>query len=105
MLETKIDDTLFKSLAKMSCKLPNCIKMISICIITSNEMPNFRVDTGMARRLKAYTHESKFTDKEEVVDESKHIYLAVQDFMDQEKIMKCLTHGLIYSLKKASCIY
>lgn len=89
MLGTKIDDTLFKKFCEgilQTTKLYKdaqfIIEHFSKCLITSNEMPNFRVDTGMARRIKAHTHLSKFTENEAEVDPSKNIYLVDQDFID-----------------------
>jgi hypothetical protein len=38
-------------------------------------MPNIKIDTGVARRFKSYTHKSKFTEEKSIIDESKNIYL------------------------------
>ena len=82
MKDTKMDDSLFKSFcdgAIQTTKLytdgQQTFQHYSKAIITANTMPNIKVDTGTARRFKGYTHQSKFTDDEKLVDEKKHIYL------------------------------
>ena len=48
----------------------------SLCIGTSNELPNMRQDTGIKRRVVAYEHKSLFTNDEKKVDEKNHVYKA-----------------------------
>eukprot|EP00981_Chlorochromonas_danica_P006233 scaffold1318_cov272-Ochromonas_danica.AAC.1 len=50
------------------------VKHYSIPIFTANNMPNLHMDSGVERRLRGYTHTSKFTDKDELVDEKNHVY-------------------------------
>lgn len=78
----KINDTLFKKFCegelqttKLYQENQHMIKHYSKCIITSNEMPNFRVDSGMSRRIKALTHEAKFVKTKKEVNEDEKIFL------------------------------
>ncbi len=48
-------------------------------------MPNFKIDTGMIRRFKAYYHASLFTDNVAEVNESKHIYLKDKSLLTKIK--------------------
>jgi hypothetical protein len=84
----KIDDTLFKKFCegelqttKLFKENQHLVKHFSKCIITSNEMPNFRVDSGMTRRIKAYTHQSKFVKSKEEVNAAENIYLEDSNFL------------------------
>ena len=84
----KIDDTLFKKFCegelqttKLFKENQHLVKHYSKCMVTSNEMPNFRVDTGMTKRIKAYTHQSKFVKSANEVNESEHIYLEDSNFL------------------------
>jgi len=84
----KIDDTLFKKFCegelqttKLFKENQHLVKHFSKCIITSNEMPNFRVDSGMTRRIKAYTHQSKFVKSKDEVNAAENIYLEDSDFL------------------------
>lgn len=52
-------------------------------ILTMNNMPNIKMDSGIARRLKGYEHVSKFVDNPCEVDESKHIYLKNKHLGDE----------------------
>jgi hypothetical protein len=54
----------------------------SLCIATSQDPPNIRMDSGSKRRITSYTHVSEFVDKKEDVNESKHMYLKDQGIMD-----------------------
>jgi hypothetical protein len=44
-------------------------------ISTANTLPQLIIDSGVARRVEAYTASSKFVENESDVDESNHIYL------------------------------
>jgi hypothetical protein len=46
----------------------------SRAITTANTMPSIVSESGTTRRIDSYTHKSDFTDDENKVDESKHIY-------------------------------
>ena len=50
-------------------------------VLTSNEMPNIKMDTGIASRIVSYHHVSHFTDDEKMVDHSKHVYLKDKDLL------------------------
>jgi hypothetical protein len=81
--DVKIDETLFKKFCEgklQTTKLfedeSHDIIHYSKAFITANTMIGIKVDTGVARRFKGYTHTSKFVDdEEEKVDESNHKYL------------------------------
>merc|ERR1712127_1018291 len=63
----------------------------SKAFITANTMIGIKVDTGVARRFKGYTHGSKFVDgKNEKVDESNHKYL-----MDQYLLENIVKNNLL----------
>jgi hypothetical protein len=57
----------------------------SKAIITANTMPNIKVDTGVSRRFRGFTHQANFTDDEALIDNKNHIY----------KIDKSLLENLI----------
>jgi hypothetical protein len=79
--DVKIDETLFKKFCEgklQTTKLfedeSHDIIHYSKAFITANTMIGIKVDTGVARRFKGYTHTSKFVDdEEEKVDESNQI--------------------------------
>ncbi len=86
----KINDTLFKKFCegelqttKLYQENQHMITHYSKTIITSNEMPNFRTDSGMSRRMKATTHEAKFTKNKKDVNEDEHIYLEDADLISK----------------------
>jgi hypothetical protein len=86
----KINDTLFKKFCegelqttKLYQENQHDIKHYSKCIITSNEMPNFRVDSGMSRRIKAFTHEAKFVKTKAEVNEQENIFLEDADLISK----------------------
>ena len=54
----------------------------SLCISAMNELPNFRMDTGVKRRLNAYEFKSTFVDDPKDVNEEKHIYLKDKNFKE-----------------------
>lgn len=57
----------------------------TLCVASMNEIPNFKVDTGVSRRLNAYEFTSLFVDNKKDVDKSKHIYLKDKSFTDTIK--------------------
>jgi len=52
-------------------------------ILTSNEMPNLQIDTGVSSRILAYNHISKFVDSLSDVDESKYHFKGDKKLMDK----------------------
>ena len=46
-------------------------------------MPNFKVDTGVSRRFKGYTHQASFTDDDELIDNKNHIYKVDKDLLSK----------------------
>jgi len=88
--DVKIDETLFKKFCEgklQTTKLfedeSHDIIHNSKAFITANTMIGIKVDTGVARRFKGYTHQSKFVDgKNEKVDESNHKYLMDQYLLE-----------------------
>jgi energy-coupling factor transporter ATP-binding protein EcfA2 len=72
----------------------------SLLITTMNTLPNFVVDSGMTRRIIANEHKSKFTEDENEVDESKHIYLKdkslLENFKNDDKL-KCAWIDILVS--------
>ena len=80
--DVKIDETLFKKFYEgklQTTKLfedeSHDIIHNSKAFITANTMIGIKVNTGIVRRFKGYTHGSKFVDDSDDVDESNHIYL------------------------------
>ena len=81
-LSGKIDDSLFKSFCEGNVKTTslykdgmNDIEHLSKVILTSNELPNIRIDTGVSSRIVSHTHRSYFTENINDVDEEKYIFL------------------------------
>lgn len=88
--DTKLDAALFKKFCEgrlQTTKLyeeeSHDIVHNSKCIVTSNTMIAIKVDTGVERRWRGYTHSSEFTDDRNKVDESKHIYLKDKDLLSK----------------------
>ena len=74
--DTKIDDSLFKSFIDSNLNATalyadgqKSFKHYSKTFITANTMPNIKIDSGVSRRFKGYTHNSKFVSDKELVDE------------------------------------
>ncbi len=87
--DVKIDETLFKTFCEgklQTTKLyedeSHDITHNSKPFITANTMIGIKVDTGIVRRFKGYTHGSKFVDKSAEVDEPNHIYLKDKYLLD-----------------------
>jgi hypothetical protein len=86
--DTRINAELFKDFVDGSIKATalfkdgqNTFKHFSKAIITANTMPNIKIDTGVTRRFKGYTHHSKFVSDPALVDEKKHVYLGNKFFI------------------------
>jgi hypothetical protein len=84
MKDTKLNDTGFKNF----CDGKACTTMLykdkqynfnlyCKCVISANHMPAMVINSGVTRRIEAYTHKSEFLKYEEraKVDHSKHKYL------------------------------
>ena len=54
----------------------------SKAIITANTMPNIKVDTGVSRRFRGYTHQSNFTDQETDVNVEKNVYIKDKNLLE-----------------------
>ncbi len=80
-VSSKIDDSLFKSF------IEGYVKTISLykdgfndiehnlkVILTSNELPNIKIDSAVSSRIVSHTHRSFFTSDDSEIDESKYIY-------------------------------
>ena len=86
--DTKINESLFKdhcdgkiqttSLYKDGA---NDFRHFSKMVFISNDFPNIKIDSGSVRRIESFTHTSKFTSDEDLVDESKQIYLKNQHLL------------------------
>jgi len=61
----------------------NSVVHNSKVVLTSNEMPNLQIDTGVSSRILAYNHISKFVDSLSEVDESKHHYKGDKKLIDK----------------------
>jgi hypothetical protein len=80
--DSKIDEMLFKKHADGQIQTTSLYRDGSndfnhhskLCFV-GNTMPNIKIDTGTARRIDAYTHNSKFVNDIKDVDEENNIYL------------------------------
>jgi len=80
-VSSKIDDSLFKSFIEGFVKTIslykdgfNDIEHSSKIILTSNELPNIKIDSAVSSRIVSHTHRSFFTLNDSELDESKYIY-------------------------------
>ena len=94
MEDARIDSSLFKKFCDGQLTTTQLYKdgsftipHYSKAIITANTMPNFKIDTGVSRRFRGFTHQANFTDDDTLLDEKNHIY----------KIDKSLLENLIES--------
>jgi len=85
--DKKFDSTFIKSWADGECNAERLYKEgshdfrhFSLTFFTANNMPNVQIDGGVARRIRAYEHKSKFVDNKNDVNEDKNIYLKNSDF-------------------------
>jgi hypothetical protein len=95
--DTKIDDSLFKSFIDSNLNATalyadgqKSFKHYSKTFITANTMPNIKIDSGVSRRFKGYTHTSKFVSDSALVDEKNHVYLGNKYFIDDMEECKLL---------------
>ena len=91
--DEKIDASLFKKFCDGQLTTTQLYKdgsftvpHYSKAIITANTMPNIKIDTGISRRFKGFTHQANFTSNSKDIDESKHIYKVDVDLL--EKLIK-----------------
>lgn len=89
-LKGKIDDSLYKQLVEgvihttsLFKEGQNEILHNALLIITSNEFPNIKIDTGIVRRLRALEHQSQFKYDKKEVNEKNNIYLANTNLMEE----------------------
>jgi len=89
-LQGKIDDSLFKSFCEGSVVTTQLYKdgtevvpHHSKVVLTSNEMPNIKIDTGITSRIVSYQHISHFTDNKHEVDPKKYIYQKDKDLLNK----------------------
>ena len=89
-LSGKLDDSLFKSFCEGSVKTislykdgMNDITHMSKIVLTSNELPNIRIDTGVCSRIVSHTHRSFFTEDDNDVDETKYIFKRNNNLIDE----------------------
>lgn len=82
-LKGKIDDSLFKQICEGQVQTTslfqegqNVIKFNALLVITSNDFPNIKIDTGVVRRIKSLEHQSLFTTDKSKVDEENNVYHA-----------------------------
>ena len=90
--DKKIDTSLFKKFCEGKIETTQLykdgshnVKHYSKAFITANTMPNFKIDSGVARRFRGYTHSSKFTDDAKEIDHKKHIYIKDVDLLNKIK--------------------
>ena len=86
--DARIDTSLFKKfcdgqLTTTKLYRDDCftIPHYSKAIITANTMPNFKIDTGVSRRFKGYTHQASFTHDDELIDTKNHIHKVDKDLL------------------------
>ena len=84
--DKKINDSLLKTIVEGRMSTTSLYKdgvnnftQISQTVMTSNLMPNIKIDSGSSRRVVATTSESLFVKDASKVDESKHIYKAIEN--------------------------
>lgn len=88
--DKRMDDSLFKTFCEGKVKTCKLYKegnhdIILQCklILTSNDLPAIKIDSGSKRRIRSYTHKSKFVDDPKAVDPSKHIYLKDKNLLER----------------------
>ena len=97
MTDKRIDESLVKQVVEGELKTNslykdgmNSFRHFAKIILTSNNMPNFRFDDALERRIKAYLHKSKFIKQNDinpnnpskVINEKKHQYLADSNLVE-----------------------
>lgn len=90
MEDTKIDASLFKTFCdgKLTTTVlyedgSFSVEHFSKAVITANTMPNIKVDTGVSRRFRGYTHKSSFTDNKQDVNEKENVYFKNKGLLDE----------------------
>jgi len=90
MEDSKMDDSLFKDhcdgkiqTTTLYADGSNDFCHHSKMVFTQNNLPNIKNDSGTERRIDAFTTTSTFTKDQSEVNETKHIYLANRDFLQQ----------------------
>ena len=106
----KIDDSLFKSFCEGSVCTTELYKDGSInvvhhskVVLTSNEMPSIKMDTGVASRIVSYNHVAHFTEDVNKVDYSKYIFQKDKDLLSKinnSDILKNAVVDIILSYTK-----
>lgn len=89
-LTGKIDDSLFKSFCEGSvhtCSLYkdglNEIVHNAKVVLTANDLPNIRIDSGTENRIVSHEHRSFFTDDHTEIDESIYIFKKDKKLLDK----------------------
>ena len=107
--DSKIDTSLFKTFVEGQILFTQLFKdgtvdmtLCSKIISTLNVFPNIGMDSGSMRRIKAYQHESFFTEKTEDVDEDKHIYLKDKSLLEKLSTDKYLNAWIDILVDNAS---
>lgn len=100
--DKKIDDALFKTFCEGRVKTTKLYKegnhdidLHCKLILTSNDMPSIKIDTGTSRRIISYQHMSKFVDNEEDVDEDNHVYLKNKHLLNEIKLKHRLLNAIV----------
>ncbi|NDC31290.1 MAG: hypothetical protein EBZ58_10220 [Bacteroidetes bacterium] len=106
--DEKIDASLFKKFCDGQLTTTQLYKdgsftvpHYSKAIITANTMPNIKIDTGISRRFKGFTHQSNFTNKQEDIDEASHIYKVDVDLL--EKLIKANLLDAWFDILATAC--
>ena len=88
--DSKMDDSSFKDhtdgkiqTTTLYADGSNDFQHYSKMVITANTFPNIKIDSGSVRRIDSFTHTSKFENNKNLVNESKHIYLANKHYLEQ----------------------
>ena len=109
MTSERINAHFFKSFVEGNCATTKLYKEGSYqfthkskSVATSNEFPNLPIDSGVKRRIRAYTHEAEFVDDATAVNPSKHIYLKVKDHLASMVEGKLLDAWIDILVEKAS---
>jgi hypothetical protein len=92
MIDTKISNDLFKKFCegklqttKLYSECSHDVKHYSMAIFTANTMPNLQIDTGVSRRVVAYTHKSEFlkAERAHLANDKEHKYIEDKHLMDK----------------------
>jgi hypothetical protein len=105
--DVKIDESAFKKFCEgllATCKLYKDgtfnFEHFAKLWLTANSMPNIKIDTGVTRRLRGYTHKSNFVDDIKMVDEKNNVYLKDLKFLDN-----CIEMNLLNAFFDIICKY